>query len=325
MEPHEPVPSDGAATTHDRLAVSYSDANPFFRLCRHLGWGPLVNLGYCTWPTMPAILGGLAFFQRRLETRSLALLQARPGHRVLDACCGRGHTTARLGAAGCDAVGVDITAQQIADARARYGDAPRTTFAVADVTALPRHIDGIDMTDGSFDRVYCLEAAFHLSPAGRRAFLTEAFRVLRPGGRFVLVDFTWNSGSPGMIRQLDPQGLVRTAWQIEEFEPLERYLEHANDIGFVVRRTVDWTRPVTERFMYLGTVLTRLATTSAGRRILCLRWPGLREFSALDWQDTLASINAHRSLGRHVGYTALVLDKPEDTGQSGRTGSQVLP
>ncbi|MBM7167581.1 class I SAM-dependent methyltransferase [Streptomyces sp. G44] len=275
-----------------------------------MGWGALVNLGYYTLPTLPAVLGGLSFFQRRLETRSLKLLEARPGHRVLDACCGRGHTVARLSASGCDAVGVDITPQQIAQARARYGHAPRTTFAVADVTALPRQAENIGTTDDSFDRVHCLEAAFHLSPTGRRALLAEAYRVLRPGGRFVLVDFTWNTADPTEIRRLDPHGLVRTAWQIEEFEPSARYLAHAEETGFVVRRTADWTRPVITRFTQLGTALTRLAATPLGRRALCLRWPGLRELSERDWHVTLATVNAHQALGRHVGYTALVLDKP---------------
>jgi SAM-dependent methyltransferase len=297
---------------HDRLLASYSDANPLFRLCRHLGWDALVNLGYYTVPTLPAIVGGLAFFQRRLETRSLALLQARPGHRVLDACCGRGHTTARLAAAGCRAVGVDITAHQIAEARARYGSAPRTTFAVADVTALPRQAEGVRATNGSFDRVHCLEAAFHLTPAGRHALLSEAFRVLRPGGRLVLVDFTWTTDDPAEIRQLDPQGLVRGAWGIDEFEPLTRYLAQAQETGFLVRRTLDWTRPVVGRFTGLGTLLTRTAATAAGRRLLCLRWRGLRELGEEDWRHTLAGIDAHRSLARHIGYAALVLDKPGD-------------
>ncbi|MFF8642582.1 methyltransferase domain-containing protein [Streptomyces sp. NPDC015345] len=294
----------------DPMAASYSDANPFFRLFRHLGWGALVNLGYYTLPTLPALLGGLAFFQRRLETRSLDLLQARPGHRVLDACCGRGHTTARLGAAGCSALGVDISVQQIAEAVRRYGTTPNTAFAVADVTALPVRTKDVPVAGETFDRVHCLEAAFHLTPAGRRTFVAEAFRVLRPGGRFVLVDFTWHTADPTAIGPLDPRGLVRAAWQVDGFEPLVRYLAHARETGFLVRRTVDWTRPVVERSLRLGAVFARVAATRAGREALCARWPGLREFTPSDWHATITVIDAHRSVAGAVRYSALVLDKP---------------
>ncbi|MFH8795921.1 methyltransferase domain-containing protein [Streptomyces sp. NPDC017941] len=298
----------------DRLAASYSDANAFFRLFRHLGWGDLVNLGYYTLPTLPALIGGLAFFQRRLETHSLALLGARPGHRVLDACCGRGHTTARLGAAGCEAVGVDISDRQIAQARARYAHAANTDFAVADVTRLPRRADGVAVAETPFDRVHCLEAAFHLSPEGRRALYTEAYRVLRPGGRLVLVDFTWATADPEEIRRLDPRGLARASWQIEGFEPLERHLTNAARAGFLVRRSLDWTRPVVERSLRLGTVLTHLAGSRTGRGLLCLARPGLREFTAADWSHTVDVLAAHRSVGRSVRYSALVLDKPDGAG-----------
>ncbi|MGI5336762.1 class I SAM-dependent methyltransferase [Streptomyces sp. CA-181903] len=192
---------------HDRLAASYSDSNPFFRLLRHMGWGALVNLGYYTLPTLPALVSGVAFFQRQLETRSLTLLQARAGHRVLDACCGRGHTTARLGAAGCAALGVDISAQQIAQARRRYGGAPNTDFAVADVTSRPWWAPGFTVPEASFDRVHCLEAAFHFTPAGRRTFLTESFRALCPGAAW-----SWST-SPGSPRtRTRSDNSIRGAW-----------------------------------------------------------------------------------------------------------------
>ncbi|CAM5333956.1 hypothetical protein SALBM135S_05569 [Streptomyces alboniger] len=48
----------------------------------------------------------------------------------------------------------------------------------------------------------------------------------------------------------------------------------------------------------------------AGRKALCARWPGLGEFTQSDWHATIAVIDAHRSVGDAVRYSALVLDKP---------------
>ncbi|MGM1065079.1 class I SAM-dependent methyltransferase [Saccharothrix sp. Mg75] len=285
------------------IADSYNDNNPLFHVLRHVGWGDLVNVGWYTAPTLPLLLGGLGWFQRRLVRRSLSLLDARPGHRVLDACCGRGLSTALLGRRGCDALGVDVQPEQVAEARRRFGDARNTRFEVADVTALP-------VADASFDRVHCLEAAFHLGPEGRRAFLAESHRVLRPGGRLVLVDFTWRGPDPGTIAEVDPHRVVRTAWSFAEVEPLERYRVRAREAGFTVRAVHDWTPHVLGLPLRLVGPALRLGTTAAGRRALRLRWPGLRELTDEDWRRVTGHVRAHVPFAAACRYSALVLDKP---------------
>ncbi|MGR4849053.1 SAM-dependent methyltransferase [Streptomyces sp. LARHCF252] len=289
------------------LASAYNDDSVLFRVLRHLGWDSLVDIGYFTLPTLPiVVLAGPAPFQRRLARRSLALLDARPGQLVLDAGCGRGDTTARLGAAGCRALGVDIQPAQIDQARRRFGDSAR--FAVADATALPDRAAEIPLTDGSFDRVHCLEAAFHFGHEGRRSFLSESFRLLRPGGRLVLVDVTSRSGQP--IETLDPDGLVRGTWRFDDIEPYERYPLAASAAGFTTRRILDWTTPVLHRAAQLCALFVGTASTRAGRQALCVRWPGLRTLDAQDWDEVIAVIRAHRAIGRVTRYTAYVLDKP---------------
>ncbi|MFH8493019.1 SAM-dependent methyltransferase [Streptomyces coeruleorubidus] len=291
------------------LARAYSDDSVLFRVLRHLGWDSLANIGYFTPPTLPfAALTGPVPFQRRLVRRSLALLDARPGQLVLDAGCGRGDTTARLGAAGCRALGVDIQPAQIDQARRRFDGLSGVRFAVADATALPRRAAEMPLTDGSFDRVHCLEAAFHFGHEGRRSFLSESFRLLRPGGRLVLVDVTSRTDQP--IGTLDPNGLVRRTWRFDDIEPCERYPLMASAAGFTTRRILDWTTPVLHRAARLCALFVGTASTRAGRQALCVRWPGLRTLDARDWDEVIAVVRAHRAIGRVTRYTAYVLDKP---------------
>ncbi|GGY38218.1 SAM-dependent methyltransferase [Streptomyces djakartensis] len=291
------------------LARAYGDDSVLFRVLRHLGWDSLANIGYFTPLTLPfAALTGPVPFQRRLVRRSLALLDARPGQLVLDAGCGRGDTTARLGAAGCRALGVDIQPAQIDQARRRFGGLTGVRLAVGDATALPRRAAEIPLADGSFDRVHCLEAAFHFGHEGRRSFLNESFRLLRPGGRLVLVDVTSRTDQP--VETLDPNGLVRGTWRFDDIEPCERYPLMASAAGFTTRRIADWTTPVLHRAAQLCALFAATASTRAGRQALCVRWPGLRTLDARDWDEVIAVVRAHRAIGRVTRYTAYVLDKP---------------
>ncbi|CCH29601.1 methyltransferase domain-containing protein [Actinosynnema sp. NPDC047251] len=297
--------------TSDGIADSYNDNSVLFRVLGHVGWGDLVNVGYLTWPTLPLALGGLGWFQRRLVRRSLALLDARPGEAVLDACCGRGLTTAWLARRGCRAVGVDIQPEQVAQARARFGRQPGARFAVADVTAPPARAGDVDLPDGGFDRVHCLEAAFHFGADGRRAFLASAHRLLRPGGRLVLVDFTWRGSDPTTIDALDRDRLVRTTWHFEEFEPLDRYLTAARDTGFTVRAVHDWTPHVLAHYGRLVPPLRRVLATRAGRRAARLYRPALGALTDADWRHLVRLMDAHLdALVTPCRYSALVLDKP---------------
>lgn len=115
-----------------------------------------------------------------LDERVVEAAGIRAGERVLDVACGFGGTLARLArdARAPSLTGLNIDPRQLEIARATT---PEDVLLVhADACAMPFRAD-------AFDRVLCIEAAFHF--ASRERFLAEAARVCAPGGRIVITDF----------------------------------------------------------------------------------------------------------------------------------------
>ena len=96
---------------------------------------------------------------------------------VLELGCGTGHDAARLAAEGYSVTAIDISAEAIGQARARYGSV--ASFMVADMT------QRLSFPDRDFDAVMS-NVAMHMFPdAVTRALFAEVGRVVRPGGLFV--------------------------------------------------------------------------------------------------------------------------------------------
>ena len=118
---------------------------------------------------------------QRWRRRAAQLTRAREGQSVLDICTGTGALAAllqrRVGPRG-RVVGLDLTEAMVDGARRRV---PQVKFMVGDAGSLP-------FEDGSFDAA---SMAFGLRNIARHdQALAEMLRVLRPGGRAVILEFS---------------------------------------------------------------------------------------------------------------------------------------
>lgn len=119
--------------------------------------------------TLPGVWHERYWHQRHVATYRFAAARCRR-LQVVDAGCGEGYGADLLARSAAAVTGVELVAEVVEHARARY---PRVRFAEADVCAMP-------FPDASVDAVVCLQVIEHLWDIGR--FLDEVDRVLRPGG-----------------------------------------------------------------------------------------------------------------------------------------------
>jgi arsenite methyltransferase len=126
-----------------------------------------------------------------------ALIELKPGEMVLDLGSGGGIdvllSARRVGPTG-RAYGLDMTDDMLALARENQRQAGATN-----VEFLKGEIENIPLPDGSVD-VVISNCVINLS-ADKSRVLREAFRVLRPGGRFAVSDVIVRGQVPEAVRQ----------------------------------------------------------------------------------------------------------------------------
>lgn len=116
------------------------------------------------------------------------VLKPQRGERLLDIATGNGHGAIYFARLGVEVTASDISPTMIGQAQ-ELAEAEGLTMDFREHPA-----EQLPYPDGSFDIVTCRVAAHHFScPA---TFIMEACRVLKPAGRFLLIDGTVEDGYP---------------------------------------------------------------------------------------------------------------------------------
>jgi demethylmenaquinone methyltransferase/2-methoxy-6-polyprenyl-1,4-benzoquinol methylase len=127
---------------------------------------------------------------RYWKKRLLKLANGRPGERALDLCCGTGDVAFALSRQGLEVVGLDFSEPMLAVASRRaksqisdfkfQNPAPPVQFLRGDAQQIP-------FPDASFDLVTISYGLRNL--ADWELGLREMKRIIRPGGRMLVLDF----------------------------------------------------------------------------------------------------------------------------------------
>lgn len=115
---------------------------------------------------------------QRWRERAVELAQVGPGARALDVATGTGDLAVALREAGAEVVGCDFSEEMLVHARRK---APEVPFEWADALDLPYE-------DGSFDAATVGFGARNFSDLQKG--LREMARVVKPGGRVVVLEIT---------------------------------------------------------------------------------------------------------------------------------------
>lgn len=154
-----------------------------------------------------------------------ALAELREGEVVLDLGSGGGIdvllSARRVGTSGF-AYGLDMTDEMLALARRNQAEAGATN-----VQFLKGHIEAIPLPDNQVD-VIISNCVINLS-ADKDAVLREAFRVLKPGGRFAVSDVVVDGALPEAIRKDMESYIGCVAGALERTE----YASKLAAVGFI--------------------------------------------------------------------------------------------
>jgi SAM-dependent methyltransferase len=170
--------------------------------------------------------------QHRALLRALDIAKLQAGSQVLDIGCGTGRWLRRYNDLGYQPTGIDLTAGMLSLARKNR---TRSPLVGGESFRLP-------FKDSSFDAVSDITVIQHQEPTSQAQSIAEMLRVLKPGGRLILIELIRGKGnhifplSPrNWITAVTSSGASLVDWFGQEFMLVDRVF--VNLARLLVRKT----------------------------------------------------------------------------------------
>jgi demethylmenaquinone methyltransferase/2-methoxy-6-polyprenyl-1,4-benzoquinol methylase len=226
--------------------------------------------------------GGNAVLWRAATVRAVA---PQAGERILDVAAGTGTSSAALQRSGARVVAVDFSSGMIAEGRRRH---KKVEFVEADAMSLP-------FGDGEFDAVTISFGLRNIKDA--KAALGEMYRVLKPGGRLVICEF---SKPPVAIMRAGYHAYLRWVMPVVA----DRISSNPEAYAYLAESIEDWPDQTELSRWIRGVGFTRVAHRNLTAGIVALH----RGFKPVD--ATVLAATAKRK-GRATGpITTAPASKP---------------
>lgn len=214
--------------THKDIVDYYDSCEIDYKWIWNLNDNSALHYGYWTEDTQD--LGAALQNLNQLVMDQLDLIE---GDHVLDAGCGIGGTSLFIGQrANINVHGITLSQKQVdraSENASSLGIDDRIRFSVQDYT-------NTSFTNESFDSVFAIESVCHASE--KSDFLNEASRLLKQNGTLIVSGFF---ASHPKMNAKDEKLMTNWAhsWAVPSFEPLEHFIQKANNAGFTVNSNLD--------------------------------------------------------------------------------------